>query len=96
MWHLILHLLGMDNASGPAYLAWSGWASDLSELAIAGGLIGMVRARNCEVHRCWRLGRHQTAAGHRVCRRHHPDGHLTARGVREAHHLYLGSKPGRG
>jgi hypothetical protein len=96
MWHFLLHWLGMDNASGPAYLAWSGWASDLGELTIAAALVGMLRKHNCEVHRCWRLGRHPTAAGQHVCRLHHPDGPLTVEGIRAAHHLYLGSKPGKG
>jgi hypothetical protein len=78
MLHLIFHLLGLDNSSGTAYLAWSGIGSDLGELAIVGGLITQARNANCEVHGCWRLGRHRTAAGHRVCRFHHPDEHLTA------------------
>lgn len=91
-----MHVLGVDDLSGRWYGFWSGFGSDIGELAIVGALAGMVRQHNCEVHRCWRLGRHVTAAGQRVCRRHHPDGHLTAEGVRKAHHLYLGEKPGRG
>jgi hypothetical protein len=94
--HWLLHVLGVDDLSGRWYGFWSGFGSDIGELAIAGGLVTMIRQRNCEVHRCWRLGRHATAAGHRVCRRHHPEGHLTAAGVRERHHLYLGKQPGRG
>jgi hypothetical protein len=94
--HLILVALGIDDVSGPWYAFWSGFGSDLGELAIIGGLVGVYRRHNCEVHRCWRLGRHVTAAGHRVCRPHHPDGHLTAAHIREQHHLYLGGKPGKG
>jgi hypothetical protein len=57
----------------------------------------VVRQHNCEVHRCWRLGRHVVeGTGQKVCRRHHPEDHLTAAGVREKYHLYLGDKPGRG
>jgi hypothetical protein len=82
----LLHFLGVDNVSGSAYAWWSGAGSDLGEIAIVGGLASMVRARNCEVRGCWRLGRHATAAGHKVCRRHHPDDHLTVEHVTAAHH----------
>lgn len=84
--HWFLHVLGLDNASGAAYLAWSGVGSDVGEVAIVGGLIAMIRRHNCEIKGCWRLGRHKTAAGHAVCRRHHPDGHLTVAQVHAAHH----------
>lgn len=94
--HWLLHFLGVDSGSGPAYLFWSGFGANFGEFAIAGGLFTLIRKHNCEVHRCWRLGRHVTAAGQHVCRRHHPDGHLTAEGVRKAHHLYIGDRPGRG
>ncbi len=88
--HWLLHFFGLDSASGPAYLAWSGALSDLGEITLLAGLIAFLRHRNCEVHHCWRLGRHTTAAGHRVCRKHHPDDHLTTERVladhRAAHH----------
>jgi hypothetical protein len=83
--HLFLHILGVDDASGRWYLWWSGIAADISEVAIFGGLFGVYRRHQCEVARCWRLGRHRTAASHFVCRRHHPDDHLTAEAVAAAH-----------
>jgi len=92
----LLHVLGIDDVSGRWYGFWSGFGSDLGEIGIVAGLAGLLRKHNCEVHRCWRIGRHKTAAGHQVCRRHHPDGHLTAERVSMAHRLYLGRKPGRG
>ena len=93
----LLHVLGVDDVSGRWYGFWSGFGSDLSELAIVGALAAMVRQHNCEVHRCWRLGRHVVeGTGLRVCRKHHPEGHLTAAGVRQRYHIYLGGKPGRG
>lgn len=85
LWHWLLHYTGSDNVSGPWYGFWSGFGSDLSEVALVGAMLGMLRKHNCEVHRCWRLGRHTTAAGHKVCRKHHPDGHLTAGEVQRAH-----------
>ena len=50
----------------------------------------------CHVDGCFRYARRTTAAGDRACRRHHPDGKLTAAAVRTRHHLYLGERPGRG
>jgi hypothetical protein len=82
-WHLWQHLFGFwpGSSNSPQYLFWSGAGSDLGYLAIAASIVGHAassyRARTCEVHRCWRIGRHMTAAGHKVCRRHHPDDKLT-------------------
>lgn len=71
--HWLTHVLGLDSASGGWYLGWSGFGSDLAELAIVGGLIGLLRKHNCHVRRCWRIGRHPIAGtGWIVCRRHNP------------------------
>lgn len=75
---------GGGNSGG--YLFWSGAGSDIGELALIGSVVALVRTRKCEVHRCWRPGAHTTAAGHKTCRKHHPDGHLTAHDVHQAHH----------
>jgi len=83
--HWLLHVLGIDNPAGHWYAFWSGAGSDLGEVAIIGGLAAICRRHNCEVHGCWRLGRHATAAGHIVCRRHHPAAPLTARQVTADH-----------
>jgi hypothetical protein len=84
--HGVLVWLGLTNGSGHAYLAWSGAGSDIGELAIIGGLATMVRQKNCHVHHCWRLGRHPVAGTpFVVCRKHHPDDHLTAGAVHAAH-----------
>lgn len=83
--HLFLHILGVDDASGRWYLWWSGVGADLEEIAILGGLVSLYRKHTCEVHRCWRLARHRTAASHVVCRRHHPDQRLTPAAVLAAH-----------
>jgi len=70
----LLHWLavhtGTINEGGPYYGFWSGFGSDIGEVAIIG---------------CWRLGRHQTGAGHHVCRGHHPDDPLTRQDVLDAH-----------
>lgn len=77
MLHLLLHYLGLDSASGPAYLAWSGFASDLGELTLLGGLLAVYRKHNCHTRWCWRFGRHDladpaTGLTWRLCRRCHP------------------------
>ena len=87
----LIHFIGADY--GARYGTWvpenfwAGFGSDLGEIAIIGGLIAVVRKHNCEVKGCFRLGRHQTAAGHHVCRRHHPDDHLTAERVVAEHEV---------
>lgn len=71
--HWLAHILGLDSASGGWYLAWSGTLSDLGELAIIGGLIGMYRKHNCHVKGCFRLARHPVpGTPWVVCRRHNP------------------------
>ena len=96
-WHAVQNWLavhtGTDNEPGPYYGFFSGFGSDIGEVAIVGGLISIYRRHNCEVHGCWLLGRHQTAAGHRVCRRHHPDEHLSAAQVLEHHERALAADP---
>jgi hypothetical protein len=81
-----LHFLGLDSASGTAYLAWSGVLSDIAELAIVGGLIGIYRKHNCMIHGCWRIGRHPVeGTSYVTCRRHHPDGAPSHRDVLAAY-----------
>ena len=91
----LLHWLAVHTGStqvvtgGPYYNFWSGFGSDLGELTLIGavgaGAYHVARGHNCEVHRCWRIGRHTTAAGHKVCRLHHPDDPLTVADVHRAH-----------
>ena len=73
---MIGHLLGLDNASGPWYLFWSGFGSDLSEVAGLGLVVYMFwRKHNCHEPGCWRIGAHsyRDPEGHEHvhCRRHH-------------------------
>lgn len=80
---------GLDNGSGSKYLFWSGFGAIL-ERAIELAALAMIllRKHNCETHHCWRTGRHPwtdptTGQIHRLCRKHHPLGHLTASGIQE-------------
>lgn len=78
----LAHVLGLDDPGGAPYLFWSGCGADLTELAVIGALIGIVRRHNCHIHGCWRVGRHHVdGTPHIVCRHHHPDGPL------RPHHL---------
>lgn len=57
MVHFLLHWLGLDNASGRQYLAWSGvipTLERLTELAVLGYFLW--RHHNCHQKGCWRLG----------------------------------------
>ena len=73
------HILGLDDLSGPWYGFWSGFGSDVSELALLGALVGLLRKHNCHVKGCWRVGRHAVdGTAWVVCARHHPVGAPTA------------------
>lgn len=80
--HVLTHVLGLDDPSGGWYLWWSGFGADLG---LVGAAVTLYRKHNCEIVRCPRLGRHVTAAGHRLCRHHHPDGPLTPEAAHTAH-----------
>jgi hypothetical protein len=86
VWHWILTVTGTNNEAGRWYAWWSGSGADLSYLTGSAAIVAhAARSRNCEVHGCWRLGRHKTAANHSVCRSHHPDDSLSAEDVLVAH-----------
>lgn len=79
MWNLILHILGIEpRTPSTAYNWWSGAGSDIGEVAIIGGITGLVFRHNCHQHGCWRLSRHTvvdpTTGEHIVrCRKHHEE-----------------------
>lgn len=74
---LLLHFFGLDSASGPVYLFWSGAGSDVSELTVVAALLAVYRRHNCHVRGCWRIGRVPftdpgSGVAYLLCRRHHP------------------------
>lgn len=101
IWADLLHWTGSDNVSGVEYGFWSGFGGDLTLFAavIAWPWIQLKKA-NCQVKRCWRLGRHDFPdpvdhVTRRLCWKHHPD--VGRRQItRQRLHLYLGERPGRG
>ena len=83
----LLHVLGLDDASGAWYLFWSGIGSDLGELTLITGGVIFYRRHTCHVDHCWRLARHEHAQDgttYQLCRKHHPhvQQKLTATDVR--------------
>jgi hypothetical protein len=86
MVHWLWIHVGLNSGNSPWYLFPSGWGGIL---LVSGSILTAPyvawKRHCCEVHRCWRLGRHGTAAGHTVCRRHHPDGAPSHADVLAAH-----------
>lgn len=73
MWHSILNFFGVINEGGKGYGFWSGFGSDLGEIAIIGAVYAAFRRHNCHVRRCWRIQRHAVeGTPWVVCRKHHP------------------------
>lgn len=70
LWHWIEVHTGTVNEGGPYYGFFSGFGSDIGELAIIGGVITVVRRHNCHQKGCWRLGVHTTGKGHLLCKKH--------------------------
>ena len=69
----ILHWLWVHTGiqgSGPWYGFWSGFGSDIGEVTIFGGILGMYYKHNCHQARCFRVGKH-TVDGTPWCNKHH-------------------------
>jgi hypothetical protein len=67
------HFFGLDNLAGVQYGFWSGIGSDLGEVAIFGGVVGIYRKHNCHVKGCARIGKHPVeGTPYVVCAKHHP------------------------
>lgn len=73
----LAHILGLDNPAGGWELFWSGFGSDIGEVAILGGMAAFYRKHTCHVDSprfCWRWGAHQVAGTpYKTCAKHHPD-----------------------
>jgi len=88
IWHWFLAVTGTHIPPGQ-YSNWynffSGFGSDLGEVAIVGGLIQIYRKHNCHQKGCWRIGKH--SVGHYVvCSKHHPGvpkGDITAKVIKQ-------------
>lgn len=89
LWHWVEVHTGTVNEIGPYYGFWSGFGSDIGEVAIIGAVLAAYRKHNCHVTRCWRIAKHPVeGTPFCTCRKHHPDtpdGPITADHVRAAH-----------
>ncbi len=62
-----------NSGNGSQYGFWSGFGSDIAEVAILGGVIQLYRKHNCHVRGCWRVAHHPVeGTPYVVCRKHHP------------------------
>lgn len=98
---------GTVNEPGPYYGFFSGFGSDIGEIALAGGVvtvvIGLWHKFNCHNEGCYRIGIHHIAGGAYVlCRKHHaavtghPHRKLSTEFLHAAHceHLARGGREG--
>ena len=69
--HYILNHLFIwtgTKGSGSIYGFWSGFGSDIGEVAILGGVVQLARKHNCHTKGCWRVSQHETPAGYKLCK----------------------------
>jgi hypothetical protein len=90
----LLHLLdryGITDTNGRWYALWSGFGSDVGEVALLGGMVAFYRRHTCHVDDprfCWRWGAHPVPnTAFRACRKHHPavPKKVTAQHIQAAH-----------
>lgn len=81
-WHWVAVHFGTIN--GSYNLFWSGFGSDIGEIAILGALVQATRHANCHQKGCWRVGLHRVGdSPYRVCHHHHPA--MTDRNISAEH-----------
>lgn len=81
----LLHSLGIDDTAGPWYAFWSGFGSDVGELAIIGGLLAVVR--KMVLHHAERLA--QAAKHHREHLALKREQHMAMTALAKSHHSDL-------
>jgi hypothetical protein len=94
-WDGVITFLGVKNEASRWYAFDSGsGAIILGDLPLLGGLILLIRHHNCEIPGCLRIHlKRPTAAGHLLCRKHHPEpGPLSIEDAHAAHHAALASR----
>lgn len=87
LWRHFLQETGSSTSSSRAYNFFSGFGSDIGEVALIGAIVGGYRKVNCHVKGCLRIG-HYMAGIYKVCRRHHPDvdnAGVTHQDVKDSH-----------
>lgn len=83
----LYHYTG-TGGNNPWYNFWSGFGSDIGEIAILAGVIQLARKHNCHTKGCWRMGLHPVeGTPFIVCKKHHPaiPSRATAEHIAEAY-----------
>ncbi|HEX3825461.1 MAG TPA: hypothetical protein VHV79_13465 [Mycobacteriales bacterium] len=96
-WNGFIQFLGVRNEASRWYAFESGsGAIILGDLPLLGGLVLLIRHHNCEIPGCARIQmKRPTAAGHLLCRRHHPaPGPQSVEEAHAAHRAALASQGG--
>jgi hypothetical protein len=96
-WEGFLQFLGVRNEAGRWYAFESGsGAIILGDLPLLGGLVLLIRHHNCEIPGCPRIQmKRPTAAGHLLCRRHHPEpGPSSVEDAHAAHRAAVAAQAG--
>ncbi|MGN6472259.1 MAG: hypothetical protein ACTHK4_01260 [Mycobacteriales bacterium] len=94
-WDGVIQFLGVKNEASRWYAFESGsGAIILGDLPLLGGLILLIRHHNCEIPGCFRIHlKRPTAAGHLLCRKHHPEpGPRSLEEAHAAHHNALAAR----
>lgn len=94
-WDGVITFLGVKDEASRWYAFDSGsGAIILGDLPLIGGLIILIRHHNCEIPGCLRIHlKRPTAAGHMLCRRHHPaPGPLSVEEAHAAHHAAVAAR----
>lgn len=74
IWYWIEVHTGTVNEPGPYYGFWSGFGSDIGEIALLGAIIATYKHHNCAVPRCYRIAHKKyeiKETKQYVCRKHH-------------------------
>lgn len=71
---------GTYNEPGPYYGFFSGFGSDLGEIALIGAVFQVYRKHNCHIKGCWRIAHYEftdreNGDTYMLCRKHHPSIH---------------------
>jgi hypothetical protein len=77
-WQWLVHFMGVDQGMKYGqwnwYNFWSGFVSDIGQVAIVGGLIQIYRRHNCHITKCWRIGKYRViGTPYLVCIIHRPE-----------------------
>ena len=68
LWYWIEVHVGAVRETRAYYGWWSGFGSDLGEVTLLGGAIAVWHHHNCHNGGCWRLGKHATPDGYKLCK----------------------------